>query len=98
MKHTLARIISFKRLGDYVVKVSFDDGSSQRIDFFPLLTGELFEPLQDKDFFSKVKIDPIAHTLTWPNGADFDPGMLHDWSQIKDEFQAQITGRTLTTP
>ena len=29
--------------------------------------------------FEQVVIDPEAHTLVWPNGADFDPATLHDW-------------------
>jgi hypothetical protein len=29
--------------------------------------------------FNQVRIDPEVHTLVWPNGADFDPAMLHDW-------------------
>jgi hypothetical protein len=26
-----------------------------------------------------VSGDREAHTLIWPNGADFDPAILHDW-------------------
>jgi hypothetical protein len=26
-----------------------------------------------------VSLDPEAHTVVWPNGADFDPAILHDW-------------------
>jgi hypothetical protein len=29
--------------------------------------------------FNAVEIDADAHTLVWPNGADFDPAILHDW-------------------
>jgi len=29
--------------------------------------------------FNQVRIDREVHTLTWPNGADFDPATLHDW-------------------
>ena len=29
-------------------------------------------------------IDPEAHTLAWPTGADFDPAMLHDWPEYAD--------------
>lgn len=91
MKHTLARVVSFKQIGDYILEVVFDDGSFQRIDFWPVLKGELFEPLLDKGFFAKVRIDLEFGTLVWPNGADFDPGMLHDWDQVKDEFQIQLS-------
>jgi hypothetical protein len=31
--------------------------------------------------FQQVRIDPEVHTLVWPNGADFDPTILHDWPE-----------------
>jgi hypothetical protein len=60
--------------------VRFDDQTEQIIDFQPVLGGELFRPLRDLDLFNQVRIDPEVHTLVWPNGADFDPATLHDWS------------------
>lgn len=59
--------------------VVFDDGTERSIDFRPVLIGELWGPLQNLALFNKVQIDPVAHTLVWPNGADFDPATLHDW-------------------
>ncbi len=43
------------------------------------MLGELYEPLRDLNLFNQIRIDPEAHTLVWPNGADFDPETLHDW-------------------
>jgi hypothetical protein len=91
MKHKFARVVDFKPVKDYILDVVFDDGTSQRIDFFPVLTGELFEPLQNNQFFAQVSIDPESGTLVWPNGADFDPDMLHDWDTLKEAFQEQIS-------
>ena len=88
--YPLSKIVNFKQIGDYTLEVFFDDATSQRVDFLPFLTGPLFEPLRDKKFFAQVIVDPEAHTLTWPNGADFDPGMLHDWDKLQDEFRAQV--------
>jgi hypothetical protein len=48
------------------------------IDFEPMLAGKLF---RDPAIFNQVRIDPEAHTLVWPDGADFDPATLHDWPQ-----------------
>jgi hypothetical protein len=79
MDHPLHRVISFDRLGEYTLRVWFDDGTDQVIDFRPLLSGELFGPLRDPFVFDKVQIDPEAHTLVWPTGADLDPATLHDW-------------------
>ena len=61
------------------LRVRFDDGAVQEIDFLPVLSGELFGPLREKKLFAAVRLDPECHTLVWPNGADFDPATLHDW-------------------
>jgi len=80
MKHPLHRVQSFKIEAPYTLRVVFDDGTEQLIDFRPVLAGALFGPLRDLTIFNQVRIDPEVHTLVWPNGADFDPATLHDWS------------------
>ena len=79
MTHPIYRVCSFQIDGPYVLRVQFDDETEQRIDFQPVLAGELFGPLRDIKQFNQVRIDPEVHTLVWPNGADFDPATLHDW-------------------
>ena len=54
----------------YVIHVEFDDRTVQTIDFEPVLAGELFGPLRDPALFRQVRLDPEAHTLVWPNGAE----------------------------
>jgi len=79
MRHKIYRIRSFSIEGPYILRIGFDDGAEQVIDFQPILAGELFGPLRDLNVFNQVRIDPEVHTLVWPNGADFDPETLHDW-------------------
>ena len=79
MSHLITKVTAFEQVGDYVLQVRFDDETVQRIDFLPVLTGDLFAPLRDKQLFAAVRLDPECHTLVWPNGADFDPATLHDW-------------------
>jgi hypothetical protein len=79
MDHPIHRVTGFKIMGPHIVRVEFDDGSIQVIDFSPVLRGELFGPLRDPGLFEGVRLDPEAHTLVWPNGADLDPATLHDW-------------------
>jgi hypothetical protein len=81
MDHPIYRIVSTESLGGYRLRVGFDDGSAREIDFEPILHGELYGPLRDPAVFAAVEIDPEVHTLVWPNGADFDPAVLHDWPQ-----------------
>lgn len=96
--HKNYRVTDFEIVGDYTIRVHFDDGSEQVIDFEPVLYGEMWGPLRDLDFFAQVEIDPIAHTLTWPNGADFDPETLRNWPEYKDELaeRAQRWNRVAT--
>ena len=79
MHHSLYRVTSFEVVRPFVLNVRFDDGTRQRIDFGSVLRGDVYGPLRDAALFERVAIDLDAHTLVWPNGADFDPARLHDW-------------------
>lgn len=81
MNHPIFRVIDFRIEAPYTLRVTFDDGTEQVINFRPVLAGELFGPLQDLPLFNQVQVDPEVHTLVWPNGADFDPATLHDWPE-----------------
>ena len=88
MSHAVYRVTGFEIMGPFTLKVDFDDGQSRTIDFLPVLEGEVFGPLKDRALFEKVAIDPEAHTLVWPNGADFDPETLHDWPEASRELSS----------
>jgi len=89
MSHPIYRVLAFERLAPYTLRVSFDDGTENLIDFQPILTGELYGPLRDLLLFNQVQLDPEAYTLVWPNGADFDPATLHDWPQHLEALLAR---------
>ena len=80
MEHPIYRVIQFEIVAPYTLRVQFADGKEQIINFRPVLAGELSGHCRTS-IFTTVKIDPEIHTLVWPNGADFDPATLHDWSQ-----------------
>jgi hypothetical protein len=86
MTHGIYRVRAFEQTGQYTLRVDFDDGTHQLIDFEPVLRGALYGPLRDPDVFAAVRIHPEMHTLVWPNGADFDPETLHDWSEVREDF------------
>ncbi len=79
MEHLLTRVTDFAILRPYTLRVIFDDGTAQTINFEPVLAGHYFGPLRDPALFSQVRLDPEIHTLVWPNGADFDPATLYNW-------------------
>jgi Protein of unknown function (DUF2442) len=83
------KVIDYKLLEHYTTWVKFDDASEQTINLEPVLYGAMWGALRDLEFFKQVTIDPIACTLCWPNGADFDPETLRNWSKYKDELAAR---------
>ncbi len=86
MKHAVHRVVAFRIVGPFTLDVSFEDGVTRRIDFSPVLNGEVYGPLKDRRLFDEVRVDPEVQTLVWPNGADFDPATLHDWSELAADF------------
>ena len=92
MKHPIYRVKMFEIISPYTLRVGFDDGSEQIIDFQPVLAGELYGPLKDLALFNQVRIDPEVKTLVWPNGADFDPATLHDWPERIEAMMAAAQG------
>jgi hypothetical protein len=81
MTHSFVRVIGFNHLGPHTLEVTFDDQTTKVINFTVALSGPLFAPLLDADFFKRVKLDRLVGTLVWPNGADFDPDTLYHWEE-----------------
>jgi len=81
MDHEIHRVTGFQKVGPFTLRVEFEDGTAQVIDFRPVLAGKMLGPLADPELFDQVRLDPEADTLVWPNGADFDPATLHNWPE-----------------
>lgn len=63
MAHAIYRVVDFAIVGPYTLRLTFNDGSEQVIDFRPVLEGAVYGPLRDEKLFAQVEIDPEAHTL-----------------------------------
>ncbi len=92
MAHPIHYVTELARVALFTLRVRFEDGTVQIINFEPVLRGELYGPLRDPAFFDQVIIDPEVRTLVWPNGADFDPATLYDWPRYSSLLsnQAQL--------
>ena len=88
MGHAIHRVEHFEIVAPYTLRLRFADDTEQRIDFRPVLEGEMFGPLQELQVFNAVELDTAFGTIQWPNGADFDPETLHDWPRYCDELTA----------
>lgn len=74
----LKDVVEVHPLGDYQLQLRFEDGVSGVVDVSEIVsfTG-VFAPLQDKDFFIQVRVNPDIGTICWPNEADLDPDVLY---------------------
>jgi hypothetical protein len=71
-----ARVTDVEHLGGRVLRVVFADGLVRELDFDGALPGVL-SAIDDDDVFPTVTVDPVARTISWPVGVDFDPDVLH---------------------
>jgi Protein of unknown function (DUF2442) len=62
----------------YVLRVTFEDGKTRLVDVGHMLHGTVFGPLCDEALFRQAYVDPIWHTVCWPNGADLAPEWLYE--------------------
>ena len=88
MSHEIYTVLDFEIIEPYTLRIKFDDQSEQVINFLPLLRGELYGPLRDPTLFKRARHDAEAGTLVWPNNADFDPAILHDWDKVGEAMLA----------
>lgn len=65
-------------LAGYELRLAFNNGVEKDVDLTGELHGEVFEPLRDRRFFRRVRVNPETGTIEWPNGADFAPEFLFD--------------------
>jgi hypothetical protein len=73
------RVKALTVLAEYRLSVTFQDGTSGRVDLSSVLTAQepgIFEALKDKEFFNQARLD--LGVVTWPNGADIDPAWMHE--------------------
>ena len=71
-----ARVTDVEHLGGRVLRVEFADGLIRELDFTGALPGVL-AMIDDDEVFATVEVDPVARTISWPAGVDFDPDVLH---------------------
>jgi hypothetical protein len=74
----LKDVVEVKPLTEYRLYLRFEDGVSGEVDIAQIVsfTG-VFAPLQDRDYFVQVKVNPDIGTICWPNEADIDPDVLY---------------------
>lgn len=70
------RVTNVEPKPDYILSLTFDDGTQGDICIADRLFGPMFEPLKDPVFFAQVRVDEFG-AVCWPNDADLAPDALY---------------------
>jgi hypothetical protein len=62
----ILRIHNPRVCGPHSLHLSFNDGTTKRVNVRPLLEGQILEPLRDSTYFARVTLDPVCGTVVWP--------------------------------
>jgi len=69
-------VVDAEYLGDFKIKITFDNGIVKETDFKKWLKGGIFEELKDEEKFKEFFVD--GWTISWPNGANIAPETLYE--------------------
>jgi len=78
----LPQVVRAEYRGGHRIRPTFHDGSEKTVDFLPWLSGPVFEPLKDEEYFRQFFIE--AGTVGWPNGADIAPETLYSARGVEE--------------
>ncbi len=85
----LARVTAVELLGARLLRVTFSDGLVRELDFADALPGVL-ATIDDDEVFAGVTVDAVAGTISWPNGIDLDPDVLHGDDASASAIQPKV--------
>lgn len=68
-------------LGSYKLELKFENGEHKIVNLKPHLKGKIFKPLNNINYFKRVKVNEDIDTIVWPNNADFSPDFLYEISK-----------------
>ena len=74
----LVDISDVEVVGDFRLRLRFEDGTVGDVDFAERSWRGVFEPLADPAYFAQVRVDSEAGTIAWPNGVDMAPEPLYE--------------------
>lgn len=73
----LVDVTAVEVIGDYRLRLTFQDGTVGDVDFSRREWRGVFEPLRDPSYFARVDVDAKAGTIAWPDGLDMAPEPLY---------------------
>ncbi len=73
----LVDVSAVEVIGDYRLRLTFEDGTVGDVDFSDREWRGVFEPLRDPSYFARVELDPEGGMIAWPDGLDMAPEPLY---------------------
>lgn len=74
------KVIEARANIDHTLDLRFNDGSYRRFDVKPYLEMEVFQELQNINYFSSVSV--AYGTVRWPHEQDISPDTLYLESEL----------------
>ncbi len=71
-------ITAVEVVGDFRLRLTFDDGTVGEVDFAERNWRGVLQPLGDAAYFARVRVDPELGTVAWPEGIDLAPEPLYE--------------------
>lgn len=95
----MPRVVDVEHLGDRRLRITFSDGLVRELDLSGTLRGVL-STIDNDDAFAQVSVDETAGTVSWLDGIDLDPDVLHGdhepangpAAKVLREYRLQETG------
>ena len=78
----LPQVVRAEYRSGHRIHLAFNDGREKTVDFLPWLSGPVFEPLKDEEYFRRFFLE--AGTVAWPNGADIAPETLYSAKAVEE--------------
>jgi hypothetical protein len=78
----LADIVTVEVVGEYRLRLGFDDGTVGDVDFAEREWRGVFAALGDPTYFARVTVDSESGTIVWPNGVDMAPEPLYESARL----------------
>jgi hypothetical protein len=74
----LLDVTAVEVVGKFRLRLTFEDGTVGDVDFSGREWRGVLEPFSDPAYFARVRVDPEAGTIAWPNGVDLAPEPLYE--------------------
>ena len=88
----LVHLTRVEVIGDYKLRIAFEDGTVGDVSFEGREWTGVFEPFRDPAVFAQVYVDKQFRSLTWPNGLDMAPEPLYQDALCNPVDQPAQTG------